>query len=177
MEFQDIEDTERFEDREYSQEEFGSEVERERFRNYSEDASHSVRRPYSREAGPRDDARWEGERRHEARWSEHEMRGPGSALVGRLMKVESDAAKHQISMSKRLLQQHSGQDFDMAYLGLTIASHNHLIAQLDAMQQVDSPELQEVVREAKAMAQDHLAYAKHLAKQLEDQEGRDTEQD
>lgn len=177
FEYQDIEDTERFEDREYSQEEFGAEIERERFRNYSEDASHSVRRPYSREAGPRDDARWEGEGRHEARWSQHETRGPGSALVSRLMKVECDAAKQQMAMSKQMLQKHSGQDFDMAYLGLTIASHNHLIAQLDAMEQVDSPELQELVREAKAMAEDHLAYARHLAKQLEDQESGDTEQD
>lgn len=166
LEFQDSDTADRFDERQYSQEEMGDQIRRNEFRNYSDEASHSVRRPYSREAGPQYE-----DRDYQDRWSERDMRGPASSsVVNKLMRVECEAAKQQIEMGKRMLREQSGQDFDMAFLGMTIGSHVQMIAQLDAMQDVDSPELRQVIREARAMAEDHLAYAKHLSKQLEDQE-------
>lgn len=80
---------------------------------------------------------------------------------------QQTAAKH-LEMAREMLGEHEGQDFDMGFLGLQIAKHAHVVAELQSIQNVGSPEFQQLVRTAEQKTSDHLAQAKSLANKLKD---------
>ncbi len=109
-------------------------------------------------------------RSYDEEWSQ--QRPSDTALVVELIKVNQRAAHRHLEMSKRSLQEYAGegQDFDMAFVGMAIAAHMHMLAELDAMQNVESSELRRVVQQTRSVAQEHLDQAKRLAQRLQDQE-------
>jgi predicted outer membrane protein len=87
-------------------------------------------------------------------------------LVGKLEMIAEKSSKNQLEMAKEMLQKHEGSDFDMAFVGLQIASHIQAVAELNALQGVGSKEMQEVVKQAETATSQHLKNAKDLADQL-----------
>jgi predicted outer membrane protein len=77
-----------------------------------------------------------------------------------------------ISSALKTLNYEEGQDFDMAYLGMKIASHAAALAELQAIQNVGSQEFQQLVRTAEKKTSDHLERAKELANNLKDKKDR-----
>jgi predicted outer membrane protein len=83
------------------------------------------------------------------------------------MICQQTAAK-QLEMAREMLGEYEGQDFDMGFLGLQIAKHAQVVAELQSIQNVGSPEFQQLVRTAEQKTSQHLDQAKQLANKLKD---------
>ncbi|MFO1064358.1 MAG: DUF4142 domain-containing protein [Pirellulales bacterium] len=73
----------------------------------------------------------------------------------------------KLQLTKQLLQQHQGKDFEMAYLGQQIAAHMDMLAELQAIQSASAPQLQQLVSQAEKSTKEHLEMAKSICKELE----------
>ena len=93
---------------------------------------------------------------------------------GELNQVRDTAAKYKLSLTKQMLEEYQGQDFDMGYLGQQIVAHIEMLAKLKAMENHGSPEFQQTVKKGIQTTEGHLKQARALAMQLEDKEGGDT---
>jgi predicted outer membrane protein len=87
-------------------------------------------------------------------------------IVGKLQMINEKASKKQLEMAKQMLQEHKGKDFDMAFVGMQIASHTRAVAELSALEGVGSKEMQDVVKKAEEATSKHLEKAKGLAEEL-----------
>jgi predicted outer membrane protein len=88
-----------------------------------------------------------------------------------IMQVGMDACHRKLQMTKELLEEYQGQDFDMGYLGQQIIAHVEMLATLKAMENHGTPEFQQVVKEGIQRTEAHLKHAKAIASRLEDKEG------
>jgi predicted outer membrane protein len=97
--------------------------------------------------------------------------------VYHILKHDCEASQKFLQASIKMLEEHQGQDFDMAFLGLQIAGHTRALAELEAVDSstVQDEQCREILREAKTGVQKHLQHAKQLSKKYEDREDRDTE--
>ncbi|WP_164100666.1 DUF4142 domain-containing protein [Candidatus Laterigemmans baculatus] len=129
-------------------------------------------------AGNRNRQRLEaaGERQREARAERQQsaagrpLRGDGPGAQVALMPIIRDAAQRNLEMTKEMLSNYEGQDFDMGYLGQQIIAHTEMLAKLQAMQGKGTPEFQQVVEQGMEATQGHLEMAKSLARTFEDRE-------
>jgi hypothetical protein len=70
-------------------------------------------------------------------------------------------------MTKEILNEKQGAEFDKCYIGGAISSHVHTLAKLEAAQNHVSPEFQQVIRQGQQTSEQHLKHARTLAQQLE----------
>src|SRR5690606_29125248 len=85
-------------------------------------------------------------------------------------------AQNTLQMARRMLEEaEQGKEFDMTFVGMQIVKHSHMVAELDSMRNVGSPQFQQLVSKAHATTQQHLDMAKDLSKKLsgDDQESRE----
>lgn len=87
-----------------------------------------------------------------------------------IMQVGMNACHKKLEMTKELLEEYQGQDFDMGYLGQQIVAHVEMLATLKAMENHGTPEFQQVVKEGIQTTEAHLKHAKAIASRLEDKE-------
>jgi predicted outer membrane protein len=87
------------------------------------------------------------------------------------MICQQAAAKH-LEMSREMLDSAESHDFDMSFLGLQIAKHAYVVAELQSLQNVGSPEFQQLVRTAEQKTSQHLVTAKELANQLKNDKSK-----
>ena len=87
-------------------------------------------------------------------------------IVGKLEMIAEKSSKKQLEMTKEMLQQRKGKDFDMAFVGIQIAAHTRAVADLSALQGVGSKEMQDLVKKAESATSKHLKQAKDLAEEL-----------
>ncbi len=95
---------------------------------------------------------------------------PDSANNGALdqvLKMHQQAAQECLSMTKSLMQEKQGVDFDKAFAGSQIGAHIGMLAKLKASQQHASPELASFIQESEQTVEKHLDHAKQLCKELE----------
>jgi hypothetical protein len=90
------------------------------------------------------------------------------AILTRLCMNNHRAADAQLTRARIMLDQYQGQDFDMAYLGLQVASHSWLLSELEAIVGSGTEEFQAVVRDAAEHVRHHLEQALALSNKLED---------
>lgn len=91
-----------------------------------------------------------------------------SNLQRQLTRVAEQSAENCLRMTKELLEQYEGQDFEMGYLGHQIIAHTQMLAHLQAAKDHGTPEFRQIVQQAEQSTQEHLDQAKQLARQLED---------
>jgi predicted outer membrane protein len=96
----------------------------------------------------------------------------GQQVPQQLTTIVQDSHAKQLEMAREMLNKEEGQDFDMAYLGMKIASHAAALAELQSIQNVGSQEFQQLVRTTEKKTSDHLERAKELAKNLKDKKDR-----
>jgi predicted outer membrane protein len=91
-----------------------------------------------------------------------------SDLMAELIGICTEASNIRFEMSKELLSQYQGQDFDMAFVGQELACHVAMVAKLQAINnsKVETEDLQTVLVKAEETARQHLELAKQLCKQL-----------
>lgn len=94
--------------------------------------------------------------------------------VHEILKYECEVSQAALKSSLELLSEQQGQDFDMAFLGMAIAGHTHALAELNAIRDVQDPQFQQMLQEARTGTEKHLKQAKELAAKYEDREDQDT---
>ncbi len=95
--------------------------------------------------------------------------GSHSATVpSELIQIAKHACDNSLKMTKEMLSNYDGQDFDMAFLGQQCVAHTMMLAELKAIESVGPQELQMLAQESSEKVQQHLDKAKELAKKLED---------
>jgi predicted outer membrane protein len=92
----------------------------------------------------------------------------GAPVVDKLCEITIEACNNKLTATKEMLNQYSGQDFDMGFIGTQISCHVEMLSQLKAIEDVGTPEFQQLVGNAKTSVEQHLKTAKALAKKLED---------
>jgi predicted outer membrane protein len=89
----------------------------------------------------------------------------GAAL--RLLSIKKRAMENQFQMTQQMLDQHSGQDYAMGFLGNQIVAHTWMAAELDAVEGIGPQSLQQIVQQTKQAVNEHLETAKQFAEQIE----------
>ena len=92
----------------------------------------------------------------------------GHDLLTQLCAINHRAAKKNLALSKQMLEQYQGQDFDMAFLGMQIGGHAWLLSELEALEGVGSSEFQKLVASTSKQVEEHLERAQALSKKFED---------
>lgn len=92
-----------------------------------------------------------------------------------LLEICRRAAQNHLQMAKQSLQAKQGSDFDACWVGAQVCAHQGMIAQLKAIQNVGSPEFQQVVQMAEQESQQHLQQAEQLAQRLMGERGSQSE--
>lgn len=99
--------------------------------------------------------------------------GSQTAMVpGEVCQLMKQACENNLQMTKQMLQNYEGQDFQMAFLGQQIFAHTAMLAELKAIESVGPDSLQSIARAAARTTENHLEQAKQLAKKLEDDQRR-----
>ena len=89
-------------------------------------------------------------------------------VLTQLCAINHRAAANNLKLSKQMLEQYQGQDFDMAFLGMQIGGHAWLLSELQALEGVGSNEFQQLVASTTKQVEEHLKQAQALSKKFED---------
>ncbi|GAB5442671.1 MAG: DUF4142 domain-containing protein [Fuerstiella sp.] len=85
------------------------------------------------------------------------------------LSIERKATDNYLLESTTMLSHHSGQDFDMGYLGFQIGQHTWMLAELKAMESVEDKQFQKLVSDATKHVKKHLKEARELSKKFADE--------
>ncbi len=99
---------------------------------------------------------------------ETSMRTSTETVPQQLCEIMETACDNSLKMTKEMLGQYEGQDFQMAFLGQQCVAHTIMLAELNAIKSVGPAELKEVCSKAIPKVEQHLEKVKSLAKQLKD---------
>jgi predicted outer membrane protein len=90
----------------------------------------------------------------------------GGAL-DQVLHMSQQAAQECLSMTKSMMQEKQGAQFDKAFAGSQVGAHVGMLAKLKASEQHASPELASIIQESQQVVQSHLEQAKQLCEELE----------
>ncbi len=95
-----------------------------------------------------------------------------SVTMDNILQLQQQAAQECLSMTKSMLQEKQGAEFDKAFSGMQVGAHIGMLAKLKASKNQASPELASWIDRSMETMQDHLAKAKELCMKLEDSDMR-----
>lgn len=87
--------------------------------------------------------------------------------LDQVLKMSQQAAQECLSMTKSMMQEKQGAEFDKAFAGSQVGAHIGMLAKLKAAEQHASPELASIIQESQQTVQSHLEQAKQLCEELE----------
>jgi predicted outer membrane protein len=88
-----------------------------------------------------------------------------SGAIERLIQIEKQVVERQSQGAREMLQQKQGNEFDKAFLGMTISAHANSLAALEVIEQQQLGQLAQVAQQARPVVQQHLDHAKQLMEQ------------
>jgi predicted outer membrane protein len=87
--------------------------------------------------------------------------------LDQVLHMSQQAAQECLSMTKSMMQEKQGAEFDKAFAGSQIGAHVGMLAKLKASEQHASPELASIIQESQQTVESHLEQAKQLCEELE----------
>jgi predicted outer membrane protein len=87
-------------------------------------------------------------------------------VTGILLDICRRATENHVQMAKQSLQSKQGKDFDACWVGSQICAHQMLVAELKALENIGTPEFQQIIQKAEQESQQHLRQAEQLAQRL-----------
>jgi predicted outer membrane protein len=118
-------------------------------------------------AGQPSNAQQPGGQQYTANRPNLERGAGGSATVDQIMQLNQQAAQECLQMTKSMLQEKQGAEFDKAFAGMQVGAHVGMLAKLKASEQQASGQLASLVKESQQTIQSHLEQAKQICKDLE----------
>lgn len=95
-----------------------------------------------------------------------------ATVPAELCQIMEQAHQNSLQMTKQMLSQYEGQDFQMGFLSQQIVAHTMMLGELKAIESSGPQELQPIVQKAIQKTESHLEKSKQLAKKLEDESRR-----
>ncbi|WP_442510022.1 DUF4142 domain-containing protein [Novipirellula sp. SH528] len=95
-------------------------------------------------------------------------RSAANTVPRELCQIGEQACDNALKMTKEMLGNYEGQDFNMAFLGQQTIAHTMMLAELQAIESAGPQELQPIVQQASSKVKRHLEETKQLAKKLQD---------
>jgi hypothetical protein len=83
-----------------------------------------------------------------------------------IWQIQKEAGKRALELTKEILNEKQGADFDKCYIGEQVLAHVHMLAKLEAAQNHVSPEFQQVIRKGQQATEQHLKQARTIEQQL-----------
>ncbi len=90
-----------------------------------------------------------------------------SGAYDQILKLQQQATQECLTMTKSMMQEKQGAEFDKAFAGSQIGAHVGMLAKLKASEQHASSELASILQESQQMTKNHLEQAKQLCDELE----------
>jgi predicted outer membrane protein len=87
--------------------------------------------------------------------------------LDQVLQMSQQAAQECLSMTKSMMQEKQGAEFDKAFAGSQIGAHVGMLAKLKASEQHASPELASIIQESQQVVESHLEQAKQICEELE----------
>jgi predicted outer membrane protein len=91
----------------------------------------------------------------------------GVATTDQILQLSQQAAQECLQMTKAMMQEKQGAEFDKAFAGMQVGAHIGMLAKLKASKQHASGELASLIDESQQIVESHLERAKELCKELE----------
>jgi predicted outer membrane protein len=89
------------------------------------------------------------------------------ANIGRkMLTIEREAKQQCLEMAEKELGEKRGSEFDECYIGQQIGGHLQMIAAMTVFERHVSPDLQRVISDQRKTAEQHLAHAKQIARDV-----------
>lgn len=88
----------------------------------------------------------------------------------KMQQIAMEASRNKVAMTKQVLGDYRGQDFDMGFLGQQIVAHTDMLAILHAVKDEGSSEFQQAVNDAIPTIEQHFVQAEKLSRQFQDRE-------
>lgn len=85
-----------------------------------------------------------------------------------LVALTDQACDNELQLTKKMLDKHEGENFDMAYIGQQIVAHTCMLAHLQALKNSGPQELQQLVTQGEQATRQHLDQATKIAEELGD---------
>lgn len=137
-------------------------------------AKHSNRTPSTQDDRldadriPANQGRTDGEATKQPKLNQGSQSRMQDTVPQELCEIEEKACDNALKMTKEMLGNYQGQDFDMAFLGQQLVAHTMMLAELKAIQSAGPEDLQEIAEKAMVKVEKHRDRTKELAKKLED---------
>jgi predicted outer membrane protein len=95
-------------------------------------------------------------------------------ITDQIIQLNQQAAQECLQMTRSMLQEKQGIEFDKAFAGMQVGAHVSMLAKLKASEKHASGELASHIQQSQQMVKSHLEQAKQLCKQLDDQASRES---
>lgn len=83
-----------------------------------------------------------------------------------LVALTDQSCDNELQLTKKMLEKHDGENFDMAYIGQQIVAHTCMLAHLQALKDSGPQELQQLVAQGEQATRQHLDKATKIAEEL-----------
>src|SRR5690606_17070619 len=90
-----------------------------------------------------------------------------NATVDKILQLDQQATQACLDMTRQMLEEKQGAEFDKAYTGMQIGAHVGMLAQLKASEQHGSGELASLIKQSQQSVKSHLDQAKQVYQALE----------
>lgn len=91
------------------------------------------------------------------------------ATVEKILQLDQQATQACLDMTRQMLEEKQGAEFDEAFTGMQIGAHVGMLAQLKASEQHASGELASLIKQSQQTVKGHLDQAKQIYQGLEGQ--------
>lgn len=113
-----------------------------------------------------------GQGQNQDREQQRGNRGMRNTVPQALCAIMEKASSNCQQMTKQMLQNYEGADFDMAFVGQQTIAHMTLLAELRAIEEQDLGQLSQIAGKAATTTESHLEKLKQLARELENNSTR-----
>jgi predicted outer membrane protein len=95
---------------------------------------------------------------------------PSASSHDGMARLQRKSAELELQMTKQMLSQYEGQDFDMGFLGQQTVAHTKMLACLTAAKDVGPQEFQATLEEGITTTREHLQHLKQIAATVKNKE-------
>jgi predicted outer membrane protein len=96
----------------------------------------------------------------------------GGQWQAQLLQIGQKCTQNKLQLTKEMLEDKQGAEFDKGYIGTQVAAHINALATHRALEGVGSEEFQQVVQEGTQHIEQHLKQAQAICETLESQPGQ-----
>ncbi len=95
-----------------------------------------------------------------------------SATMDQVLMLDQQAKQECLQLTKSMLQEKQGAEFDKAFAGMQVGAHVGMLAKLKASEQHASGELAAMIQQSQQTVKHHLEETKQICQELESQNSR-----